>query len=139
MMVLPRTDDSMVYAAASDADLLAGKWYTVGKSDSFRQCECPSFYPLPPATPGFEGAYAAAQASAAGLPTHVHKTSCGGDWWQLGSYTPAAPKTLGTFNSTPGWEDLFAQRRIDMGAVRPPPSHPPVSYTHLTLPTIPLV
>ena len=107
-----RTYDSMVYAAASDADLLAGKWYTVGKSKDFRQCECPSFYPLPPPTPGFEAAYEAVRN---GLPSHVHKTSCGGDWWQLGSYEAGAPKQLGNFTATPGWEDLFTQRRIDVG------------------------
>jgi hypothetical protein len=49
------------------------------------------------------------------LPTHVHKTSCAGDWWQLGSYTGGAPKVLGNFSATPGWEDLWAQRKIDQG------------------------
>jgi len=109
-----RTYDSKVYGAASDADLLEGKWYEIGTSQDFRTCECPSFYPLPPPTPGFERAYAELNATG-DLPTHVHKTSCGGDWWQLGSYVPAAPKTLGTFRATPGWEDVFVQKRIDVG------------------------
>jgi len=43
----------------------------------------------------------------------VHKTSCSGDWWQLGTYTEGAPKVLGAFNATAGWEDLFAQKKID--------------------------
>lgn len=78
-----RTYDSMVYGAASSADFLNGKFYTIGKSSSFRTCECPSFYPLPAPSPGFEAAYEQAAAHGA-LPTHVHKTSCSGDWWQLG-------------------------------------------------------
>ena len=96
-----RTFDSIVYGSASDADLLAGKWYTIGTQPDFRQCECPSVYPLPAATPGTEDAYAAA-ARAGALPTTVHKTSCGGDWWQLGTYSPAPPKTLGAFYATAG-------------------------------------
>eukprot|EP00756_Hemistasia_phaeocysticola_P019743 Hpha_TRINITY_DN15680_c1_g1::TRINITY_DN15680_c1_g1_i1::g.99886::m.99886/K01193/INV, sacA; beta-fructofuranosidase len=107
-----RTYNSIVYGAASDADMLAGKWYEIGTSKDFRTCECPSFYPLPASTPGFEEAYNAAAGS---LPSHVHKTSCGGDWWQLGTYKAGAPKELGSFNATPGWEDLFAQKRIDYG------------------------
>lgn len=105
-----RTYDSMVYGAASDADLLAGKWYTVGRSGDFRQCECPSVYPLPASTPGWEDYY-----EQDGLPTHVHKTSCGGDWWQLGTYTEGAPKELGSFKETEGWEDLFQQKKMDVG------------------------
>lgn len=49
------------------------------------------------------------------LPTHVHKTSCNGDWWQLGTYSGAAPRELGNFTATPGWEGLYSQRRIDFG------------------------
>ena len=128
-----RTYDSKVYGAASASDMLAGKWYEIGTSKDFRTCECPSFYPLPKSTPGFEKAYEGAGSS---LPTHVHKTSCGGDWWQLGTYvlflfmltplanhtrklnnryTPGEPKVLGTFQPTKNWEDTFAQRRIDVG------------------------
>jgi hypothetical protein len=107
-----RTYDSMVYGSASDADMLAGKWYTIGKSKDLRTCECPSFYPLPAAQPGFEAEYESHKAAGT-LPSHVHKTSCGGDWWQLGSYTYPAVKALGAFAATPGWEDVFAQRKID--------------------------
>lgn len=81
-------------------------------SQDFRTCECPSFYPLPASTPGFEKEYDAAGSS---LPTHVHKTSCGGDWWQLGTYTPGAPKQLGSFKATDSWTDVFAQKKIDQG------------------------
>jgi sucrose-6-phosphate hydrolase SacC (GH32 family) len=109
-----RTYDSMVYGAASDADFMAGRFYTIGKSHDFRTCECPSFYPLPSASPGTEASYAAHAASGR-LPTHVHKTSCSGDWWQLGTYTGGGVKALGSFNATSGWEDLFAQRLIDAG------------------------
>eukprot|EP00041_Stephanoeca_diplocostata_P021593 m.504556 g.504556 ORF g.504556 m.504556 type:complete len:649 (+) comp21862_c0_seq7:117-2063(+) len=109
-----RTFDSMIYGAASDEDFLAGKFYTIGKNPDFRQCECPSVYPLPAASAGFEEAYTHAQATGE-LPTTVHKTSCGGDWWQLGTYVAGAPKQLGSFNATPGWEDMFVQRKIDQG------------------------
>jgi len=107
-----RTYDSKVYGAASASDMLSGKWYEIGVSSDFRTCECPSFYPLPKSTPGFEKAYEDAGSS---LPTHVHKTSCGGDWWQLGTYIPGAPKELGHFQATEGWEDTFNQVRIDVG------------------------
>ena len=109
-----RTYNSKVYGSASDADMIAGRWYEIGVSPDLRVCECPSFYPLPRSTPGFEHSYAAAQAAGT-LPTHVHKTSCGGDWWQLGTYAEGAPRVLGNFTPTPGWEDLFEQRRIDSG------------------------
>ena len=102
--------------------MVAGKWYTIGKSQALRECECPSLFPLPAATPGFEAEYAAAAADAA-LPTHVHKTSCGPmsqganyyDWWQAGTYIDGPPNTLPAFNATPGWEELFEQRVIDRG------------------------
>ena len=81
-------------------------------SKDFRTCECPSVYPLPASTPGFEQEYEAASSS---LPTHVHKTSCGGDWWQLGTYTAGAPKQLGSFKATDSWTDVFAQKKIDQG------------------------
>ena len=83
-----RTYNSMVYGAASDQDLLNGNWYTIGQSADLRQCECPSLYPLPPLTPAFADVELT---NADPLPTHVHKTSCSGDWWQLGTYTEAAP------------------------------------------------
>jgi sucrose-6-phosphate hydrolase SacC (GH32 family) len=110
-----RTYDSQIYGSASDADVLAGKWYHIGTNSDFRGCECPSFYPLPASTPGFEATYDAAR-QAGTLPTHVHKTSCGGDWWQIGTYFPAGLKqNTDHFNATPGWEDVFAQKRIDTG------------------------
>lgn len=108
-----RTYDSM-YGSASDADLLAGKWYKIGESPDFRTCECPSFYPLPGPTPGFEAQYIAA-GKARALPTHVHKTSCGGDWWQVGTYVAGPPMSTGNFSATPGWEDLYKQKKIDAG------------------------
>jgi sucrose-6-phosphate hydrolase SacC (GH32 family) len=110
-----RTYDSNIYGTASAEDMLAGKWYKIGKNTDFRQCECPSFYPLPAATPGTEDEYNAAVATGT-LPTHVHKTSCGGDWWQMGTYTEGKPKELGSFAATPSWEDVWAQMRIDQGA-----------------------
>ena len=87
--------------------------YEIGVSTDFRQCECPSFYPLPAASPGFETAYAAA----ANLPTHVHKTSCGGDWWQLGTYSEGAPRQLGNFTATAGWETSSHSARSTTGPV----------------------
>ena len=116
-----RTFDSMVYGAASDQDLLNGHWYEIGVNTDFESCECPSFYELPGPTAGFEAAYHAA-AQAGMLPTHVHKVSCstpsgkGLDWWQAGTYNAGAPKTLGSFRPTAGWEDLFAKRNIDAGS-----------------------
>merc|ERR1711871_933899 len=109
-----RTYDSNVYGAASDADVLEGKWYKIGQNKDFRTCECPSFYPLPASSPGFEEAYNAELKKGA-LPTHVHKTSCGGDWWQLGTYEAGTPKAADHLHATPGWEDVFAQLKIDQG------------------------
>lgn len=109
-----RTYDSQVYAASSDADVLAGKWYHVGMNKDFRTCECPSLYPLPASTPGFEAAYNEALYKGS-LPTHVHKTSCAGDWWQLGTYKAGKPGEPDSFHETPGWEDAFVQKRMDMG------------------------
>jgi sucrose-6-phosphate hydrolase SacC (GH32 family) len=110
-----RTYNSKVYGTASDEDMLKGNWYEIGTSKDFRQCECPSVYPLPDATPGTEKEYDTMKAAGT-LPTHVHKTSCGGDWWQMGTYSAEQPKVLGTFQSTKNWEDVFLQRRIDQGA-----------------------
>ena len=117
---LTRTYDSTIFGAASDADVIAGKWTKIGKSN-LQLCECPSLYPLPAATPGFEMEYAAALK--AGMPTHVHKYSCGPqsqedepehygaylDWWQMGNYNDSDPLF---FNATPGWEDVFAQKPV---------------------------
>ena len=125
-----RTYDSKIYAADSDNDLLNGKWYELGKSTTLRQCECPSLYPLPRVTPGFEPdddafeeehphkaemASSEKKVKSESWPTHVHKTSCSGDWWQLGNYVENGADEVGTFSATPGWEDLFSQRKMDMG------------------------
>lgn len=110
-----RTYDSKVYGTASSNDMILGKWYEIGINKDFRQCECPSLYPLPKATPGTEERYDLLKMDGT-LPTHVHKTSCGGDWWQMGTYTFGAPKVLGNFTATLDWEDLFVQRSIDKGA-----------------------
>ena len=109
-----RTFNQHVYEAESDAAVLKGQWKDLGVNKDFRGCECPSFYPLPEPTPGFEAEYETLR-TGAGLPTNVHKTSCGGDWWQLGTYNAGSKGTLGSFTATPGWEDLFAQRKIDQG------------------------
>ena len=65
-----RTFDGSVYGSASDADALAGRWYDIGKSATLKEGECPSLYPLPAATPGFEDEYKTAL-NAGTLPTHV--------------------------------------------------------------------
>ena len=126
--------DTSVFEAASDAAVLAGQWKKLGRNKGFRfgpftycygngtckgnqfnsGAECPSFYPLPAATPGTEAAYQEAQAGG-GLPTHVHKTSTGGDWWQAGTYDAGEVGTLGTLTPTPGWEDLWPIKSIDTG------------------------
>jgi sucrose-6-phosphate hydrolase SacC (GH32 family) len=111
--------DSSVFEAASDAAVLAGQWKNLGQNKDFRSggnwyAECPSFYPLPAATPGTEAAYQEAQALG-GLPTHVRKTSCDGDWWQAGTYDVSKVGTLGTLTPTPGWEDLWPVKPIDNG------------------------
>lgn len=111
-----RTYNSKVYGCLSDDDMVKGKWYEIGTSHDFRTCECPSIYPLPGPTPGFETDFEVASKS--GLPDTVHKTSCEGDWWQLGTYLPGKPGvngTVGTFKPTLGWEDLYTERRIDGG------------------------
>lgn len=95
---------------------MKGQWKDLGVNKDFRGCECPSFYPLPEPTTGFEAEYYAMDRTGAGLPTNVHKTSCGGDWWQLGTYSGADKVgVLGNFSATPGWEDVFSQRKIDQG------------------------
>lgn len=86
------------------------RWYKLGKQPGFPLGECPSFFELPPMTPGSDPPAADVQ-----LPTHVHKSSHHGkDWVQIGTYTPGAAKTLGTFNATPGVP--FVQSVVDMGA-----------------------
>ena len=119
-----RTSDT-VLGSASSSKLLAGDWYEIGQYEGFVDANCPSFFPLPPPTPGTETAYAASKARGA-LPTHVQKTSaCGGrpgappfrgcyDRWHVGTYDPdVAPGQRGAFTPTVGWEDMFEHRKID--------------------------
>eukprot|EP00937_MAST-01D_sp_MAST-1D-sp2_P002982 g2982.t1 len=120
-----RTSDT-VLGAASTAGLLAGKWYEIGQHEGFVDSNCPSFFPLPPATPGTEAAYAASRARGP-LPTHVQKTSACGiragaprsfhgcfDRWQVGTYdTNVRAGERGAFVATEGWEDMFAHRVLD--------------------------
>lgn len=122
-----RTQDGGEYAAGSDADVAAGRWYTVGRindtayapNPSFDVGECPSLFPLPPATPGFKREYAAARAGG-GLPTHVMKFSDESKWRdfvRIGTYTAGAHGAFSKFSVTPGWEDVGAPRSIDNGVL----------------------
>ena len=133
------TFDGKVYSSASDATVRAGEWQLIGPSKYFNPglqgsgptlsggLECPSVYPLPGPTPGFEKEYDAGKAT---FPTHVHKKgdgcsgpgqagskggpeSTGCDFWQLGTYSVAATRQLGTFLPTKDWEDLFEYRLIE--------------------------
>ena len=49
---------------------MKGQWKDLGVNKDFRGCECPSFYPLPEPTPGFEAEYETLR-TGAGLPTNV--------------------------------------------------------------------
>eukprot|EP01062_Namystynia_karyoxenos_P050279 TRINITY_DN3900_c0_g2_i1.p1 TRINITY_DN3900_c0_g2~~TRINITY_DN3900_c0_g2_i1.p1 ORF type:complete len:571 (+),score=184.07 TRINITY_DN3900_c0_g2_i1:79-1713(+) len=109
-----RTYDSMEYGSASDADVKAGKWYTIGKNPTFVTAECPSLYELPPAAPGFEAEYERSRA-AGDLPSHVMKLSHGQDFVQLGDYAAGAPRQLGNFSAHPGWSAEYQQFMIDQG------------------------
>lgn len=109
-----RTFDGEFYGSANDADLLKGKWYRLGAGDPkmWPTCECPSFFPLPGVTPGFEIA-----GFGRPWPSHVQKLSCEGhDWWMIGSYTLPNRSAPGNFSPTVGWEDLFKPQLIDAGA-----------------------
>lgn len=106
------TYDSTIYASMDFKS-----WTDLGALPGFPGGECPSFFPLPPATPGSEALHTSgpgasgAAAPTTPQPTHVHKVSHGGqDWMQPGVYTPGAPGALGSFNAT-GPEQL-----IDAGA-----------------------
>jgi hypothetical protein len=121
-----RTSDT-VLGAASTAQLLAGVWYEIGPHEGFVDSNCPSFFPLPPATPGTEDSYAASRLRDPPPPTHVQKTSACGirpgapasfhgcfDRWQAGTYNASVPpRQRGAFVPTPGWEDMFEHRFID--------------------------
>lgn len=112
-----RTYDGQFYGAASDADLLKGKWYELGAGNvsMWPTCECPSFFPLPGPTPGFEKDYYRSKET---LPSHVQKLSCGEkDWWMIGTYTlEKGSRTIGSFTPTKGWEDLYERQLIDAGS-----------------------
>lgn len=111
-------------------------WYTIGKQANFTQGECPSFFPLPSATPGTRTAKGAGT-----LPTHVHKYSAGGqDWMKVGTWSDGAVNTTGSWTQTPGYSfegvlidagDFYAskdfydpvkKRRINWGWARVPPA-----------------
>eukprot|EP01062_Namystynia_karyoxenos_P051182 TRINITY_DN40084_c0_g1_i1.p1 TRINITY_DN40084_c0_g1~~TRINITY_DN40084_c0_g1_i1.p1 ORF type:complete len:574 (+),score=118.38 TRINITY_DN40084_c0_g1_i1:77-1723(+) len=115
-----RTYDSMEYGAASDADVKAGRFYTIGRNPTFVQAECPSMYELPRPSPGTEAEYERLR-GAGELPTHVVKLSVQkpatshGDYVQLGNYVAGAPRELGNFSAAPGWADLYPPRRFDQG------------------------
>jgi hypothetical protein len=88
-------------------------WYYVGlgftnggKSPQGAGGDCPSFWPLPPVTPG---AGPPKNASAGAQPTHVHMTS--GGFMTLGWYTPGPPKTVGEFLEA----DPKTKRKSDHG------------------------
>ena len=88
------------------------------------QGSCPSFYPLPGPTPGavFETEYAKLSAAGA-LPTHVVKVTPA---VSVGTYLPGAPKVLGSFKPTKGFEDLYAC--LGRGLRTYCPGTPPGSY-----------
>ena len=84
------------------------EWYRIGEQKSFPGGECPSFFPLPAATPGSGPAPVAVTG---GIPTHVYKASHGRkDWMSVGSYVAGPPKQLGNFTA------LGPEVLIDHGA-----------------------
>jgi sucrose-6-phosphate hydrolase SacC (GH32 family) len=124
-----RTFDGVVFSAESAQDVREGRWKRLGLNPTFPVGECPSVYPLPASTPGFEMAYATLQARSA-LPTHVFKYGVGpgsrswrnlsrpGDGVMIGSYPiAAAPKnTLVNVSATPGFASLFTRgQMVDSG------------------------
>lgn len=48
-----------------------------------------------------------------GSPCEQLLSACGR--LQVGTYVPGAPKQLDNFTATPQWEDMWAQRPIDVG------------------------
>jgi len=106
-------------------------WYRIGKQPGFPHGECPSFFPLPPTTPG-----AGLAAPGSKTYTHVHKASHGGDWMQVGRYTPPTqPNELGGWTGEPevkidmgrfyaskDFWDPSKERRINWGWAQVPPS-----------------
>jgi hypothetical protein len=110
-----RTVDAIVFGAASDRELAAGKLYRIGPSN-MPVGECPSVYALPPSTPGFEADLNRLQTDSGGalLPTHVFKygvrptdppfngTGRGGDAYILGRYPVGTSKNTSANITTHG-------------------------------------
>lgn len=109
-------------------------WYRIGPQPGFPGGECPSFFPLPSITPGSGPAPAGA-----GLPTHVHKASHGGDWMQVGTYVAGPPKSSGNWSQTPGVP--LTEVKIGESSLAPAPrcmhvQHPrPTARSHCSLST----
>jgi hypothetical protein len=101
-----RVANQTVFGAASSADVKAGRWYLIGRNFDFPRGSCPSFYPLPRSTSGaeFEAEYSRLNASGS-LPSHVTKINPNA---MVGTYTEPAPKKMGTFKPTRGFEDLYS-------------------------------
>lgn len=102
-----RVANQTVYGAASSAAVKLGQWYVIGKNEDFPLGSCPSFFPLPASTRGFEFESEYRRLSAMGkLPTHVAKINAGGA--SVGTYTEGRPRQLGTFRPTIGFEELYS-------------------------------
>eukprot|EP01013_Petalomonas_cantuscygni_P000695 TRINITY_DN10701_c0_g1_i1.p1 TRINITY_DN10701_c0_g1~~TRINITY_DN10701_c0_g1_i1.p1 ORF type:complete len:551 (-),score=59.77 TRINITY_DN10701_c0_g1_i1:481-2133(-) len=70
-------------------------WRRVGASN-FSRGECPSFFPRPPLTPGWNSGRNSTGAPMPPLPTHVHKFSVGGkDVYRPGTYVASDPEFPG--------------------------------------------
>eukprot|EP00966_Prymnesium_polylepis_P203238 4708302-Prymnesium_polylepis.1 len=83
------TYDAMIYGS-----LDFHRWYRIGVQTGFEVGECPSFYPLPRATPDA----GPPPPAAAEPPTHVHKYSTSWmDFVRLGSYDDGAPGKVGAW------------------------------------------
>merc|ERR1740121_2701544 len=105
-------------------------WYKIGPQPRFPRGECPSFFPMPPITPGAGPAPDNAKPY-----THVHKSSHGGkDWMQVGTYVENGVKQDGNWTAEAEVEidvgqlyaskdfwDPVKKRRINWGWARVPP------------------
>lgn len=103
-------------------------WIDAGTTPGFPVGECPSFYPLPAASPAVARRDAAMhrsigssssgngdfEASEAGPDIRVHKCSHGGkDWTRIGAYNPGPVGSAGTFTASQGYP--FAAHLLDAG------------------------
>jgi len=82
-------------------------WYKIGCT-TLRLGDCPTFFPLPPLTPG--------TVNTTTLPTHVHKAGSNNDVVQIGTWTDGIPGpngTTGTWEPTPGVP--FGSTPVDTG------------------------